>query len=78
MKSQKTTTWRQKQAGRIAAGLAVVAICAAGAGLSAGGASAANGWGGLSKTRVTVTTEAPTVAPAPVAQPQALTNGWGY
>ncbi len=76
MESKKTgTTWSPKRthrAGRIAAGLAVLAITAAGIGASSSGASAATtGWG-----RPAPTTLKP-AQPSPILTPSAATNGWG-
>jgi hypothetical protein len=61
------TTWRGRRVARVAAGIAVAVVAAAGIGLAPGGASAANGWG--NKVR-------PATA-QPIEQITVQANGWG-
>ncbi len=64
------TTWRGRRVARVAAGIAVAVVAAAGIGLAPNGASAANGWGGKSvrpPVSVQSTTESLTTS----------ANGWG-
>ncbi len=83
--SKKGTSWGPKRTARLAAGLAIVAITAAGIGAASSGASAANAGARTSGTIAVIvaptTTAAPTTTVAPSKTPTATIKmyavGWG-
>ncbi len=67
------TSWKPRRFARLAAGIAVAAITAAGIGAAAGGASASTGWGSRMAPPVSVSVK--TVVIGPDLAPQS--TGWG-